>query len=154
MINGKVIAIYISPQAETPMRSLSEVNAIAGLGLKGDRYLLAKGTYSSKPDVSRQVTLIEGESIEALQREQGITLQPSDVRRNLVTLGVPLNQLVGKQFRVGEAILRGIRLCDPCSHLESLTQEGVSSGLSNRGGLRAEIITGGLIRTGDIVAEM
>ncbi|OGO33033.1 MAG: hypothetical protein A2Z16_14395 [Chloroflexi bacterium RBG_16_54_18] len=154
MYQGKLISIHISPEATRPMQSLILVNAIAGKGLEGDRYYRATGTYSNKPDPARQVTLIEMESIEALQSEHGIRILPGDTRRNLVTRDVALNHLVGKEFKVGETLLRGIRLCEPCTHLESLTQEGVMSGLVHRGGLRAEILSGGLIKVDDEVSEI
>lgn len=154
MNSGKVISIYITPQASENMISLEKVTALAGKGLEGDRYYLETGTYSNKPDPGRQVTLIEFETIEALQRETGIVLQPGDTRRNLVTTGVALNHLVGRKFSVGEVVLAGLRLCEPCSHLESMTQEGVLSGLVHRGGLRAEILHGGKIQVGDLIREI
>ena len=154
MVQGNIVSIHITSAASQPMQSLAEVKSIAGKGLEGDRYFLESGTYSAKPEPSRQVTLIEIESIEALQREEGVIIQPGEARRNLVTLGVPLNHLVGKQFRVGEAILRGIRLCEPCSHLASLTEARVLPGLVHRGGLRAEILRGGMIQVGDELAEI
>ena len=70
-----------------------------------------------------------------------------------MTRGVPLNHLVGKEFQVGEVRLVGIRLCEPCQYLENLTTKGVLTGLIHRGGLRANIVTGGTIRTGDAVTE-
>ncbi len=121
---GKVISIHISPEASQLMQSLSQVNAAAGKGLEGDRYYRATGTYSNKPDPARQVTLIEFESIEALESEHGIRMRPDDTRRNLVTRDVALNHLVGKEFKVGDTLLRGIRLCEPCTHLELLCRRG------------------------------
>lgn len=154
MNSGKVISIHIAHAAGNKMESLEQVNAVAGKGLEGDRYYLETGTYSSKPDPGRQVTLIEYEAVEALQIENKIMLPAGNSRRNLVTKGVALNHLVGKKFIVGEAVLAGLRLCEPCTHLESLTQEGVLSGLVHRGGLRAEILRGGMIQVGDAVSEM
>jgi MOSC domain-containing protein YiiM len=95
--------------------------------------------------------LIESEAIEALKRDYGIELQPGDSRRNIVTRGVPLNHLVGCEFKIGAVTLRGIELCEPCAHLQKLTQQGVVRGLVHRGGLNAEILTDGLIRPGDAV---
>jgi len=95
--------------------------------------------------------LIESEALAALARECGITLQPIQARRNLVTHGVPLNHLVDQEFSVGEVRLRGIRLCEPCAHLEAMTQKGIREGLLHRGGLRARVIKGGTIRIGDLV---
>jgi MOSC domain-containing protein YiiM len=95
------------------------------------------------------VTLIEIEAIEALQRDYRIEMDPGDSRRNIVTRGVPLNHLVGREFKIGAVTLRGTRLCEPCSHLEKLSVKGVQRGLIHRGGLRAEILTSGMIRVGD-----
>ncbi len=155
MGQGRVVSIHITPQATSPMQSVTEVRAVAGQGLEGDRYFLKRGTKSSKPGPDREVTLIEIEAIEALERDYGVKLSPGDARRNIVTRGVALNHLVGKEFRVGEAVLRGIRLCEPCQHLVQLTgQEKVLQGLVHRGGLRAQILKSGAIRVGDVVEEL
>ena len=103
--------------------------------------------------MSREVTLIEIEAIEALEREKNIAIAPGAARRNVVTRGVPLNHLVGREFQVGSVRLRGTRLCEPCAYLEGLTQKGVLAGLIHRGGLRAEIVTAGTIRVEDIITE-
>jgi MOSC domain-containing protein YiiM len=149
MFKGKVVSINIAPGAAEPMVALDEVRAFAGRGLEGDRYANGEGTYSKTPGTGREVTLIELESVRALANEYGVELAPSDARRNIVTEGVPLNHLVGREFRVGDATLRGMRLCEPCSHMEKLTKKGAMRGLIHRGGLRAEIVTGGTIRVGD-----
>lgn len=127
------------------------MRAIAGKGLEGDRYFNQVGTYSNRSGTGREVTLIEIEAIEALKRDYDIELRPGESRRNIVTRGVPLNHLLGREFKVGEARLRGARLCEPCSHLQKLTQQGVMRGLIHRGGLRAEILTGGVIRVDDVI---
>lgn len=150
MWQGRVISIHITEAAAGPMKSVSAVRAVAGQGLEGDRYFLKKGTYSPKHGPDREVTLIEIEAMEALERDYGVKLNPGDARRNIVTRGVALNHLVGKEFRVGEAVLKGIRLCEPCQHLVRLTgQEKVLPGLVHRGGLRAQIVKDGMIRVGD-----
>lgn len=151
MYNGTVISIHIAPNAEARMTSVKEARAIPGKGLDGDRYFRQTGTYSGKPGPDREVTLITVEAIEALRRDYGIALDPNDSRRNIVTQGVPLNFLVGREFTVGTVTLRGIRLCEPCGHLEGLTKNGVRAGLVHRGGLRAQILTEGVIRPGDPV---
>jgi len=148
---GNVSAIHIAPDAAGAMVSVSEIRAVPGRGLDGDRYFHQTGTYSSRPGPGREVTLIEAESVDALGREAGILLAPGASRRNVTTRGVPLNHLVGRQFRVGEVLLEGVRLCEPCAHLESLTQSGVREGLIHRGGLRARIVTEGTIRIGDVI---
>jgi MOSC domain-containing protein YiiM len=151
MWKGTVVSIHLTAAASAPMLAKQEVRAVVGKGLEGDRYFSQTGTYSHKPGPDREVTLIESEALAALQQEEGITLPAGDSRRNIVTRGVPLNHLVGKEFRVGEVILRGIRLCEPCAHLAQLTQQGVLRGLVHRGGLRAQILTNGSIRVGDSI---
>ncbi|WP_306590152.1 MOSC domain-containing protein [Geothrix sp. 21YS21S-4] len=149
---GRVESIHLAAAAEAPMRSTDEAVALAGVGLEGDRYAERKGTFSAKPKPSRQVTLIEAEAIEALERELGMVLAPGETRRNLVTRGVALNHLVGREFTVGEARLRGHELCEPCADLARMTgKPQILPGLIHRGGLRAEIVEGGLIRVGDPV---
>lgn len=151
MRKGAVVSIHTADASSRPMKSVSEVRAVAGKGLEGDRYFKQVGTYSDKPGPDREVTLIEIEAIESLKRDYGVEIDPGASRRNVVTRGVPLNHLIGREFRVGEVTLRGIRLCEPCSHLERLSQKGVLRGLIHRGGLRAQILTDGTIRVGDTV---
>lgn len=146
---GEVISIHIAPAREVPTRSVPSVHAVPRRGLEGDRYFAAKGTYSDRPGPWREITLIEVEAIEALARDNELRIEPGDARRNVVTRGVALNHLVGREFRVGDVRLRGVRLCEPCAHLESLTRQGVMSGLVHRGGLRAQILTEGEISVGD-----
>ena len=153
MWEGSVAGIYIADSGGEPMRSLTEVRAIAGSGLEGDRYATRAGTYSSKPAPGREVTLIESEAVQAAEREYGVRIDPGAARRNIVTSGVGLNHLVGKEFSVGEVRLKGIRLCEPCAHLASLTQKGALKALIHRGGLRAEIVTEGMIHVGDEIRE-
>ena len=149
MWQGSVVSIQIAPQAGAPMVTLEQVEAVVGKGLAGDRYFHRVGTYSERPGTGRQVTLIENESIEALAREAGLELAAAASRRNVTTRDVPLNHLVGRRFRVGDVVLEGTRLCEPCQHLEGLTRPGVVKGLVHRAGLRADIVGGGTIRVGD-----
>ena len=141
----KLVSIHTSSKPGEPMRSVDSINAIAGRGLEGDRYFDAK----KKP--GQQITLIEREAVVALGRDYGVELAPGDARRNLVIEGVALNHLVGREFSIGEVRLRGVRLCEPCTHLQKLTGAKVLPGLVHRGGLRAEIVTGGELKTGQEV---
>jgi MOSC domain-containing protein YiiM len=151
-IMGRIESIHIALAAEAVMRGVAEITAIAGVGLEGDRYASGAGSFSAKPKPGRQVTLIEAEAIEALERELGLVLAPGDSRRNLVTRGVALNHLVGREFRVGGVRLRGCELCEPCGDLARMTgRPQILPGLVHRGGLRAEILEGGVIRVGDPV---
>jgi MOSC domain-containing protein YiiM len=147
---GRVVFIQVASMATEKLFSVREVRAVAGEGLEGDRYFKKIGTFSNKPGGGRQITLIELESVEALKRDLKIDVEPTQTRRNIVTRGVPLNHLVGQQFRLGhEVVLQGVRLCEPCDHLENLSVKGVMHGLLHRGGLRADIINGGTIKVGD-----
>lgn len=149
---GRVESIHLAAAAEASMRAVAEVVALAGAGLEGDRYATRTGSFSAKPKPGRQITLIEAEAIEALERELGMTLVPGETRRNLVTRGVTLNHLVGREFTVGAVRLRGWELCEPCGDLARMTgKPQILSGLIHRGGLRAEILEGGVIRVGDPV---
>ena len=153
MQKGSVISIYTVAVAREPMVSVNEVHAVPGKGLEGDRYFDGAGSFW-KPLPDYELTLIEIEAIEDLKRDFGIELTPGDGRRNIVTRGVSLNDLAGQDFQIGEVRLRGIRLCEPCSHLARLVkQKGIIRGLVHRGGLRAQILTDGMIRVGDTVRE-
>ena len=152
MFEGTVISINIAPEAEAPMQSVSEARAVPGQGLEGDRYFDHKGTFS-KPQPDRELTLIEAEAIEALRSEFQVDFGLTASRRNIVTRGVPLNHLVDKEFWIGDVKARGLRLCEPCAHLQRLSHPKVLPGLVHRGGLRAQILTEGMIRVGEIVKE-
>jgi MOSC domain-containing protein YiiM len=150
---GTVHSIHLADAPGAPMRPVDHAVALAGRGLDGDRYATGDGTYSAKPGAFRQVTFIELEVLRALERDEGIVLAPGDSRRNVVTEGVPLNHLVGVAFTVGSVQLRGVKLCQPCGALQQhLGVSGLVSKLLNRGGLNAEILTGGAFRPGDRVS--
>ena len=149
---GSVHSIHITPQVGEPTHSVEMVHAVPKFGLEGDRYFGESGTGQKRSGTGRDITLIEMESLEAILRETGIELLPGDARRNIVTHGISLNDLVDKEFQVGEVRLRGVRLCEPCQHLASLTQPEVLPALVHRGGLRAEILTDGFIHVGDPIS--
>ena len=154
MAPGSLVAIQIGREAEGRLESVPEVRAIPGKGLEGDRYFRGEGSFSKNPGGGRQVTLVASEMLELLQSEHGITLPASETRRNLVTKGVALNDLVGQVFQVGAVRMKGVRLAEPCNHLERLTQKGVLKGLVHRAGLRADILDEGVLHVGDeIVAN-
>jgi MOSC domain-containing protein YiiM len=146
---GTVIAIHVAPTGAAPMKSVGNAQVVVGRGLEGDRYYSKLGTYSNQPGSGRGVTLIEIEAIEGLKRDYEIQLDPGQSRRNIVTRGIALNHLVEQEFCIGDVVLRGTRLCEPCAHMEKLTAKGAMRGLIHRGGLRAEIVRGGTIRVGD-----
>jgi MOSC domain-containing protein YiiM len=148
MNESSVVAIFITEKPGQPMQSVPSVEAVTAKGLKGDRKL--RDASNPKRDTpEREVTLIESEAIDAARREYAIQLEPIETRRNILTKGVALNHLVGREFAVGPVRLRGLELCEPCSHLEGLTRKGVMRSLIHRGGLRAQVLEGGSIRVGD-----
>ncbi len=150
VFEGRLIAIHVAAAKAERLSSVAWVQAVAGQGLEGDRYSKRAGTYSKKHHPGREVTLIESEAIEAAARDKKLSIEPRDTRRNLLTQGVPLNHLIGVRFRVGEVLLEGVELCDPCGHMETLSgAKGAKDALANRGGLRARILESGRLRVGD-----
>jgi len=146
---GELLHIHIAPGASAPMIALTEARLVAGTGIEGDRYATGLGTYSHRPHVDRQTTMIEVETLEALARDRNIELAPHEHRRNLTTRGVPLNHLVGHYFRIGECVFYGGRLNVPCLHLEGVVGKRVKAPLLNRSGLNCRIIVSGTIRVHD-----
>lgn len=151
-MNGRVVAIYTAPEAAAPMESRQAVRAVPGRGLEGDRYYGRAGSFSASESPRREVTLIESEAVEALRRDAGWDFSAGESRRNIVTQGVALNHLVGREFVAGEVRLRGIKLCEPCTHLEEVCGKKVREDLVHRGGLNAQVLNEGVIRVGDEVA--
>lgn len=145
--DGRVEAIFISAEHGELPRPVESVDAIAGKGLVGNRYF-------DEGNPGNELTLIEAEALEALEAEHGVTLDGAASRRNVLTRGVRLNDLVGRRFRVGELECLGIELCEPCLHLEQMTKPGVINGLVHRAGLNAQILVGGELRPGDPVTPL
>ena len=155
---GKLLFIHIAGSALEKMRELSVAELLKDKGIKVDRYYKGTGKYSHIPDV-RDFTLIEKEVLDALEQnqpplqEKSIILKPSEHRRNLTSVGVPLNYLVGKKFKVGEVILEGGRLNFPCKYLANLLKKPLLLPLYNRSGLNCKVVKGGKIRINDIIEE-
>ena len=146
---GTLLHIHITPAKSQPMQRLSEAQLIADQGIAGDRYQLGTGTYSIKPGEDRQITLIESEMLARVAADNGHEINPDEHRRNLTVEGVPLQHLVGLRFRVGEALLEGVRINQPCKYLNLMLKRDVYMALWNRSGLNAKVIEGGVIRPDD-----
>lgn len=142
---GRVEAILTAAEAESPLERVATVKAVAGRGLEGDRYYDGRGTFSG-PGRGYQLTLVEADVLDS------IDLPWEQARRNIVTRGISLNALVGRHFAIGAVECVGRRLAEPCSHLEGLTRPGLLRPLVHRAGLRADIVCGGSISTGDHVS--
>ena len=148
---GSVEAVVVAPEAEAAMVKVQRAIARAGRGLEGDRYFDHRGTFSTAHGRGHDLTLIEAEVLDALRLPRG-QLAPEEARRNVVTRGLDLNALVGRRFRIGDVECLGQRLCEPCAHLERLTEKagkpGTLRALIHKGGLRADVLTDGEIRVG------
>ncbi len=156
---GKLLFIHIAKSESQKMQELIEAELIKGKGIKGDRYFNNVGRYSQKPDI-REVTIIEQEVLDDLRNNQppiqdrSIILKPHEHRRNLTTKGVPLNFLVGKQFKIGSVVLEGGRLNYPCKYLADLLNKPILLPLYNRSGLNCRIIKGGIIKKNDKISQI
>jgi MOSC domain-containing protein YiiM len=147
---SRVFQILIAESPRREMMSLTETHAIPGKGLEGDRYFSGIGTFSPTPHKADfEITFIEKENVEAFAEESGLAFTPEHARRNIVTEGIGLNELVGKDFYVGEVRIRGIRLCEPCNYLAKISFPQTLTGLVHKGGLRAQILSKGSILVGD-----
>ena len=155
-LRGTVEAIAVAAEATGPMRLVQEAEALAGRGLAGDRYADKAGTFTPRDGGGSgyDLTLIQAEVLDELVLGGDRRLGYAEARRNVITRDIDLNALVGRRFLLGEAECLGQRLCEPCAHLERLTQPGVLRGLIHRGGLRADVLTDGRIRTGSVIATV
>lgn len=150
-MSGQIQYIFIATSAGDPMQSLNVASVVSGRGIEGDRYYSGLGTFSEKlkGNPAAEITLIEIEEINKFNRQLNLQLDYSDFRRNIVTEGVRLNSLVGKIFYIGNVKLKGLRLCEPCSHLAETVNQLVLPHLVGRGGLRAQIISSSKIKIGE-----
>jgi MOSC domain-containing protein YiiM len=146
---GRIESIYLRPTSDLPAQEVGTARLRAGRGLANDRYFFADGAAPGEA-----LTLIAAEALEGLAAETGIALSGAESRRQILTRGVDLNALVGREFSVGGVRCRGVELCEPCNHLQSLTAPGVLRGLAHRGGLRADVLTDGEIAVGDMVGPV
>lgn len=147
-MRGVVEHIFIAPKSGEPMCELTQVAALRGCGLRGDRYMSRTGYWCGVDEC--QVTFIEGEILDRIAEDHGLMLGQGQHRRNIVTRGIRLAQLLGKTFAVGDAVFEYDRPRPPCSHLQSLHSRAVVRVLfGQRGGIGARVVKSGLIRTQD-----
>ncbi len=146
--HGSVVGLYITPGFGQPMLGVSEVHAFADSGLEGDRFFKQSWSAANRPD--KAVSLIESETLQAAAAELGVAGLAEKTRRNIVTLGVPLKDLLGREFAVGGVLMRGLRLFEPCAHMEKLSNiPGIFGALEHRSGLKAAILSSGVIAVND-----
>ncbi len=148
---GQVVSIFITPEAAGEMVSVPQVRAFADRGLEGDRFLRDSWAALNRPD--KAVSLIEAETLEIAAAELGVDSLAQMSRRNIVTRGIALVELLDREFNVGSVRLRGLRLFEPCGHLVKLSGiPGIFKALEHRSGLKAAIVSDGMVRVDDPVA--
>jgi MOSC domain-containing protein YiiM len=133
--------VEINIGSSEALAAVDSVAALAGKGLKGDRQFCEGG---ARP--GEALTLIEAEALE------DVGLSGAESRRQVVVRGIRLNDLVGKRFLVGDVECLGVKLCEPCLHLQQMTRPGIIKDLIHRGGLNADILTDGQISVGDALS--
>jgi MOSC domain-containing protein YiiM len=151
--DGHVEAIHIAAAPGAPMQAIDRARVRAGVGIEGDRYAADAGHWSDHPAGDRDLTLVEAEVIESLAAEHGISLAPGATRRNVTTRGVRLDELIGREFRVGTVRCFGKRRCEPCDYLQSLVGQPILRPMAHRGGLRAAILEDGEFGVGDAITR-
>jgi hypothetical protein len=151
-MRGTVEQIFIAERSGQPMRAVDEVIGEAGRGLIGDRHCRPVDAPPLAPrDRVPDVSLVEAEVLESLRAEHGIELPPSDTRRNILTRGIRLSDLIGRQFRLGGLLCEGVEICEPCIHVQQKVGKPILKPLVHRGGLRARIVASGTVHVGDAV---
>ena len=153
MWQGEIVSVHVGPAAGAAMTSPDEIQLITGRGVRGDRYCEGVGHFSHIDAPRRQLTLFESEVLETIRRDHNVDLEGHECRMNIVTKGVPLSQLVGVEFMVGQARVRGLQINEPCARLNEVTGKRVIKALIHRCGLFAEVLDGGVVRPGDIAAS-
>jgi len=145
---GVIEKIFITSRGGEPMRAIAEVEAVEGRGLQGDRYLERTGYWTAVDEC--QVTLIAGEDLDEITSTSPLRVLNGEHRRNLVTRGIDLINLLGQRFQIGEAVLTYDRPRPPCTYIQGLTgQQGLTQALGRRGGICVRVVKSGRIRLQD-----
>lgn len=153
-MSGYVFRIFIAPAAGAPMHEVKEVRAIPGKGLDGDRYKDGRGSWSKTREAARDLSLISQEAIERANEGREVPFTPEDTRRNIVvSLGVDaLNALLGRTFLIGDVVVYGAELCDPCQRPSKLSgKPGFKEAFDGVGGLRVRVVFEGRITVRDSI---
>ncbi len=153
-MEGFVKEILISESAGSEMNSLASAELVEGKGIVGDRYFKKVGTFSKALEEAGdfEVTLIESEEIEAFEQKLDLGYTAKEFRRNIVTSGISLGELIGKEFTIGSVVIKGVRYCEPCAHLAGILGNQIMEHMVHKTGLRAVITSGGEISVGSKIA--
>jgi MOSC domain-containing protein YiiM len=142
----QVIGLFTAQAAGERMHSHQSVTVEAGVGITGDRYATRLGHWSDPKWRDQQLTLVAIELLDELR------LAPEALRRNIVTQGIELYDLIGLEFGIGTVVMRGQRICAPCAYIGRLNQRaGLFTELAGRGGIRVSVVASGTISVGDEV---
>lgn len=148
---GRVASIFVAAKSAAEMVSLSSVSAFADRGLEGDRFF--RDSWNAIDRSDKAVSFIEDEVLDLAAEELGLESIAQKTRRNIVTRGVPLIDLLHRDFVVGGVRMRGIRLFEPCGHLVQVSKlPGIFKALHHRSGLKAAILSDGVISVGNRIA--
>ena len=147
-MSGRIVELLTAESAGAPMLSVRKVELVAGIGIAGDRYATRRGHWSDPRWPDQELTLLMAEVADRLR------LPARALRRNVVTRGVELDDLIGVTFAAGGALLLGVRRCDPCRYIEQFTRDGALRELVDRGGLRVHIVRGGRLSVGDAIVPL
>ena len=140
----EVYKLGISIEHNQTISEVNSINVLSNQGIVGDRH------FSEFNDPYNQLSLIESENIDYYNNKYSLNIPYIDFRRNVVTKGIQLNDLVGKKILVGNVELEGIDLCRPCRHLsEVLGQDNIIKEFLRRGGLRCQVLSSSSIKIGD-----
>ena len=153
-MQGKIIEIYTYPQAGAQGIAQSSIEIIAGSGIISDRYYTNQGTFSNKKPLKpkQEITFIESEEIDNFNLHNNCQLTYAQLRRNIITLGVELNNLVGQEFKFGNQLFKGIELCEPCAYLAKTVESKILPAMIGKCGLRAQILSNGRLSSDDLFA--
>lgn len=148
---GTVGEIFVAPRSAEGMISLSQVRAFADRGLEGDRFF--RDSWDAVKRSDKAVSLIEEEVLQIAAKELRLETIAHLTRRNIVTRGVPLVELLKREFTIGGVLMRGIRLFEPCAHLVKVSKlPGIFKALEHRSGLKAAVLSDGVIHVCDEIA--
>tara|TARA_B100000035_G_scaffold308353_1_gene312879 strand:+ start:1075 stop:1515 length:441 start_codon:yes stop_codon:yes gene_type:complete len=141
---SKVLKLGISSENNKEIKEVVSIEVLVNKGVIGDRH------FKDFNDPYCQLSLIESENIDYYNLKYGLNIPYVNFRRNIVTKGIRLNELVGKKFKIGSVELEGVDLCRPCRHLtEVLNQDNILKEFIRKGGLRCQILSSSTIQIGD-----
>lgn len=148
-MQGTIEAIFIASKGGKPMKSVNTAEAVENKGLRGDRYMERTGYWTNVDEC--EVTLINAEDLDAIERDTGISVNKGEHRRNIIVRGLDVNQLLGQEFVIGDAVMVGVRPRPPCSYIESITEPGMTRALARVGGICASVRKAGTFGLSDTI---